>query len=269
MNDTIYPDLAVIDGQPINIGTMHDAIAAPIACAKLGRGFSFFTLNLDHVVKRRDDPRFRAAYAKATLVSADGAPVAYLARQQAAGIERTTGADLVQPLCVEAARNSIPIAFFGTSDAVLQKSAEALRALAPGLEIAFMESPPLGFDPTSAAAEAAVARIAQSGARIVFIALGAPKQELFAAHWAEKFPTLGFICIGAALDFIAGTQVRAPRVFQVLGVEWFWRLASNPARMAKRYALCGVVLADLLISPRPKKHIGPQKHIGPHIASKA
>lgn len=250
MNDTIYPNLAMIDGQPINIGTMADAVAAPITCAKLGRGFVFFTLNLDHVVKRRDDPRFAAAYRKANLVSADGAPVAFLARRQAAEIERTTGADLIKPLAIAAAQSGIPIAFFGTTDAVLNKSAEELEKLAPGLNIAHKESPPLGFDPTSPEAEAALRRIADSGARIVFVALGAPKQELFAAHWAEKFPQLGFICIGAALDFIAGAQVRAPMIFQKLGLEWFWRLSTNPARMARRYGLCAMVMASLLISPR-------------------
>jgi exopolysaccharide biosynthesis WecB/TagA/CpsF family protein len=251
-----YPTLAVIDGQPINIATMSAAIAAPIALARAGQGFCFFTLNLDHMVKRRDDPAFLAAYAKADLVSADGAPVAWLARKQREGIVRTTGADLVEPLAIEAAKQGIKIAFFGTTDAVLEAANAHLRSIAPGLEIAHCESPPLGFDPTSAAAEAACARIAASGAQIVFVALGAPKQELFAAHMREKFPGLGFVCIGAALDFFAGAQVRAPEAFQKLGLEWFWRLASNPRRMAKRYALCAAVFASVLIgrdAPRPRE----------------
>jgi exopolysaccharide biosynthesis WecB/TagA/CpsF family protein len=248
MNDILYPDLAIIDGQPINVGTMRDAVAAPIAFARTGRGFCFFTLNLDHMVKRRDDPAFRQAYRKANLVSADGAPVAWLARKQMPGIERTTGADLVEPLAVEAAQHGVKIAMFGTTDAVLMQAGRHLRRIAPGLDIAHVESPPLGFDPTSAAAEAACARIAESGARIVFVALGAPKQELFAAHMHERFPQLGFVCIGAALDFFAGTQVRAPKAFQAFGLEWFWRLATNPKRMAKRYALCAGVFASVLMA---------------------
>ena len=247
MNDILYPDLATVDGQAINIGTLDDAVAAPIALARAGRGFCFFTLNLDHMVKRRNDAAFRMAYEKATLVSADGAPVAWLARKEAPGIARTTGADLVKPLAIAAARAGVPIAFFGTSNSVLEASGNALQALAPGLVIARRESPPLGFDPVSGDAEAACARIAASGARIVLVALGAPKQELFAAHMAERFPQLGFVCIGAALDFIAGTQVRAPKIFQTLGLEWFWRLASNPKRMAKRYALCAGVFASVAL----------------------
>jgi N-acetylglucosaminyldiphosphoundecaprenol N-acetyl-beta-D-mannosaminyltransferase len=252
MNDVLYPDLASIDGQAINIGTLKEAVAAPLAFARTGRGFCFFTFNLDHMVKRRDDAAFRAAYEKANLVSADGAPVAWLARKQAPSIERTTGADLVKPLAIEAARQGVKIAFFGTTDHVLQKSAEALQAIAPGLDIVHRESPPLGFDPTSSAAEAACQRIAESGARIVFVALGAPKQEIFAAKMSEKFPNLGFICIGAALDFIAGTQVRAPKAFQMLGLEWFWRLATNPKRMARRYALCAAVFASVTLKGSPR-----------------
>lgn len=252
------PELALIDGQMINIASMHDAIATPIALARQNKGFLFFTLNLDHLVKRRDDPRFRSAYDKATLISADGAPVAWLARRQFPTMARATGADLVLPLAIEAANHAVPIAFFGTSDAVLEKSAAALKATAPELEIAFAESPPLGFDPVSPAAEAAAARIAASGARIVFVALGAPKQELFAAHMAERFPQLGFICIGAALDFIAGAQVRAPGILQKLGLEWVWRLASNPARMARRYALCAGIMARLVLSPRDNQQAGQQ-----------
>ena len=252
----VPPELAVIDGQAINIATMADAVAAPIALARESRGFLFFTLNLDHLVKRRDDPRFRAAYDKATLISADGAPVAWLARRQFPGMARATGADLVIPLAIEAARHGIPIAFFGTTDEVLAKTGAALQAIAPGLIIAHSESPPLGFDPESPAAEAAAARITASGARIVFVALGAPKQELFAAHMAERFPQLGFICIGAALDFIAGAQVRAPGILQKLGLEWVWRLASNPSRMAKRYALCALIMARLVLSPHAPSTTG-------------
>lgn len=242
-----HPDLAVIDGQTINIPTLDAGVAAAIGYAKAGRGFRFFTLNLDHIVKLRNDPDFRTAYSSAELVSADGAPVALLARRQAPEITRTTGADLVRPLCASAARAGIPVAFFGSNMETLATSAARLTSEFPGLKIAHCEAPPYGFEPTSAMAIEAAARIAASGARIVFVALGAPKQELFAAHMAKHAPGLGFICIGAALDFIAGTQTRAPLLFQKTGLEWLWRLGSNPGRLGKRYALCAGALASLVL----------------------
>lgn len=246
MEQAAFPELAHIDGQMINLPTLDMAVEAAISRAGTGAGFRLFTLNLDHVVKRRNDPAFRKAYDQAELVSADGAPVAALARRQAAQIERTTGADLVMPLCAAAARAGIPVALFGSNDETLETSAHELIARFPALIIAHKESPPYGFDPQSPAAIAAARRIEASGARIVFVALGAPKQELFAATMAQVTPGLGFVCIGAALDFIAGTQDRAPAVFQKTGLEWLWRLGTNPKRMAKRYWLCALVLASLL-----------------------
>lgn len=248
MNTRELPDLAVIDGQVVNIASYADAVSAIVGSAEASRGFRFFTLNLDHIVKRRDDPRFRKAYNEAEFISADGAPVVVLARRQGARLQRTTGADLVLPVCREAVRRQVPIALFGSSEEVLTKCRLDLEKRFPGIDIAHIESPPFGFDPTSPEARGAAERISASGARIVFVALGAPKQELFAAEMAQHFPALGFVCIGAALDFIAGAQVRAPMIFQRFGMEWLWRLGTNPTRLAHRYALCLTVLVSLLFA---------------------
>jgi exopolysaccharide biosynthesis WecB/TagA/CpsF family protein len=92
-------------------------------------------------------------------------------------------------------------------------------------------------------ADAALARIAQSGTRICYVALGAPKQELFATRAITKGINVGFICIGASLDFLAGEQVRAPPTFPKAGLEWLWRLGTNPCRLATRCTQCAVLLA--------------------------
>jgi exopolysaccharide biosynthesis WecB/TagA/CpsF family protein len=250
MNDHVYPNLAMIDGQAINLASMAQAVEAAMGFARLGRGFCLFTLNLDHLVKRRDDPRFYEAYRGANLVTADGAPVALLARRQHPQIERVTGADLLHPLTQACAHAKIPIALYGTTKDVLSKVAHSLQKDVPGLTIAHHESPPFGFDPTSDAARAAMARIAASGARLVFVALGAPKQEVLAAHWRHEFPQLGFVCIGAGLDFVAGAQVRAPVFMQKFGLEWLWRLLSDPQRLARRYARCALLFFPLLLRGR-------------------
>lgn len=242
--------IATIDGQAINLPTQAATLVAMLDCAKAGRGFTLFTLNLDHLVKRRADAAFRSAYARATFVTADGAPVVRLTRAQAPQMQRTTGADLVQPLCEAAAKAGVPLYFFGATDVSLARAAAVLRARHPGLVIAGCEAPPFGFDPASPAAAAAAARIAASGARIALIALGAPRQELFADRAFAAHPSVGFICIGAALDFISGDQQRAPVFFQKTGLEWLFRLGTNPRRLAARYWQCAVLLADLaLVAP--------------------
>lgn len=241
------PPLAQVDGATINLATLQQTVSAAVSMAKAGLGFRLFTLNLDHLVKLRENAAFRKAYAQAELITADGAPVAMLARRQHRAIRRTTGADLVEPLCAAAAREGVPVAFFGSDQRTLDRCQRILSRRYPGLHIAHAEAPPFGFDPTSPEAERAAARMAASGARIVFVAFGAPKQELFSAHMAKLTPELGFVCIGAALDFIAGSQIRAPVLFQTVGMEWFWRLLTNPQRMAKRYYLCARLFFGVLL----------------------
>jgi len=84
--------------------------------------------------------------------------------------------------------------------------------------------------------------VAESGAGLVFLALGAPKQERLAARGRALQPELGFVSIGAGLDFLAGSQRRAPRLVRRLALEWLWRAGSDPKRLAGRYARCAAIL---------------------------
>lgn len=235
-----------VDGQFINVAGQSDALAEVRRSTRAAQPFTFFTLNLDHLVKLRADPVFRAAYRGATFVCADGWPVALLARRSGRSVARTTGADLLLPLCEAAAADGHPVFLFGSTDESLARAEAVLRQRVPGLEIRGRYAPPFGFDPQSPLADEVADRIAASGARVVFVALGAPKQELFAARAAARHRGLGLICVGAALDFLSGTQVRAPRAFQRLGLEWFWRLAHDPRHLGQRYARCLWLLVELL-----------------------
>lgn len=243
--------LARVDGWGINTANMAEAVRRTIDAAKRGEGFAVVTLNLDHLVKLRRNDGFRRAYAAARIVTADGAPVAALARLQNRSIERTAGADLLVPLVEAAAEAGLAIYLYGSRDDVLARAGRALAGRCEGrLDIVGSSAPGADFDPTGPEADAAIARIKASGARLVLLALGAPKQEIFAARAVEQGVHAGFVCIGAALDFIVGAQVRAPELMQRHGLEWLWRLATNPRRLAARYAQCALLLADLtLVDP--------------------
>jgi UDP-N-acetyl-D-mannosaminuronic acid transferase (WecB/TagA/CpsF family) len=105
----------------------------------------------------------------------------------------------------------------------------------------------MGFDPRGETARVTAERISASGAGICFVALGAPKQELFsnaALTWSEGVVYLG---VGAALDFIAGERSRAPRVMQRIGLEWLWRTAQEPRRMLPRYLKSALWLVGYLL----------------------
>lgn len=240
-------ELARVDGQAITLSTMAEAVAALEMELTVGRGSTLFTLNLDHLVKLRRDPAFRQAYSQARHVTADGWPIVWLARRQRLGVRRTAGADMVLPLCDMAARRGLPIFLFGSSEAVLARTAAQLRARDPRLDVRGWSAPRFGFEPHSSEAAAAARRIAESGARLCFVALGAPKQELFAQAAFAQAPHTAFVCIGAGLDFIAGVQRRAPRAMQRLHLEWAWRLACEPRRLAGRYVDCALLFASLLV----------------------
>ncbi|WP_370675819.1 WecB/TagA/CpsF family glycosyltransferase [Pleomorphomonas sp. PLEO] len=234
--------IAVIDATRVNIGKQADLVHLVTFDALTGRGGTVFTLNLDHLVKLEHDPAFRAAYDQATYVSADGAPVVAMARRQGANLVRVTGADLVRPLCGAAALARIPVHFFGTTPETLVTTEAVLRCEFPRLIVAGIESPPFGFSPFGIEARAAAERVASSGARICFVALGAPKQEVFAEFARRWAPGVTFVCIGAALDFIGGSQKRAPEFLREAGLEWLWRLIHDPRRLAKRYVLSAMYL---------------------------
>lgn len=213
-----------------------------------GRGFSVATLNLDHVVKLGRDPAFRAAYAAHTHVTADGNPVVWLSRL--AGQRAVTlvpGSELIVPVAVLAARAGVPVAFLGATEASLATAARALKAAVPGLNVVLTLAPAMGFDPAGETAERAIRAIGDSSARIVFLALGAPRQECFAARAQQRLPATGFLSIGAGLDFVSGAQKRAPAWVRACAAEWLWRLAGDPRRLGGRYAACLAALPGLTL----------------------
>jgi len=215
-----------------------------------GMGFTVATLNLDHIVKLRQQPAFRDAYARHSHVVADGNPIVWLRRVMGRPVALVPGSELVMPLADLARQADVPVALLGATDATLALAAARMQADLPGLRIVARIAPPFGFDPSGAEADRILSELDASGARLCFLALGAPKQEILAIRGAEKLPRCGFVSIGAGLDFIAGTQQRAPAWVRRIAMEWFWRMATNPVRLTKRYAQCFAILPGLFWSAR-------------------
>lgn len=231
--------MQTFDVMGVQVAALSHLEASRKICGDIGRtSFSVFTLNLDHLVKLRGDEKFREAYGAAKLVLADGFPIVLSGRIQGYPCSRTTGADLIEPLCCEAGKSGMPVMFVGSSAESLFKAGEALRRRCPGLRIVEAFAPGMGFDVDTPEYAHAIRLVHQSGAKLCFVALGAPKQEIFAARAAREVEGVSFVCIGAGLDFISGHQTRAPRAFQIAGAEWLWRLASAPLRLGPRYLRC-------------------------------
>lgn len=213
-----------------------------------GRGFTVATLNLDHLVKLRRSEAFRDAYDRHTHVVADGNPIVWLNRLAGRQVGLVPGSDLVMPVAAVAARRSVSVALLGATTETIELAAHRLEAVNPNIDIVAKIAPSNNFDPFGTEADACLNEIEASGARLCMLALGAPKQELFAARGLERIPHCGFLSVGAGLDFIAGTKKRAPLWVRKLALEWLWRLASDRRRLTNRYRNCALLLPDLAVS---------------------
>lgn len=211
-------------------------------------GFALATLNLDHVVKLTYLKPFLDAYRRHDAITADGFPIVWLGRLLGNHLKRTTGSDLFMSMIALAYELKVRIALVGTTTEALNIASEKIKARFPGLEIGFMESPAFSFDPASGEAVELLRRIESSGSCLCFLAFGAPKQELLASLGRDIAPSVGFASIGASIDFVAGSQRRAPKWAQVCNVEWLWRLLNNPQRLFKRYVQCALIFPVIVFT---------------------
>lgn len=257
--DRHLPDFPAGKGPRVLLTHTSEAALLAEVTRRLSRaeGFTLATLNLDHLVKLDRDPAFARAYAAHDMVVADGNPVVWLARLAARPVGLVPGSDLVVPLARAAAATATPVALVGATDETLANASEALRAAAPGLEVVACIAPLQGFDPDGPEADAVIESLRSSGARLCLLALGAPRQELFAARARAALPAAGFASIGAGLDFVAGHHRRAPLWVRRLAMEWFWRLAREPRRLGLRYLRCALILPRLALDARAARRRGP------------
>jgi N-acetylglucosaminyldiphosphoundecaprenol N-acetyl-beta-D-mannosaminyltransferase len=192
--------------------------------------------NVHVVVTASHEPAFGAVLKAADMATPDGAPVAWMLRKLGTGKqERVSGPDLTWALLGRCEAEALPVYFFGSSQDTLLQLAARITAAFPKLVVAGYEAPP--FRPMTGQEDAeAVARINASGAGLVFVGLGCPKQE----HWMQTHRgrvNAVMLGVGAAFDFHAGTVSRAPSWMRHNGLEWLHRLASEPRRLWKRYLI--------------------------------
>lgn len=224
-------------GAPIDALTWDVALGRLRAWAALRESRYVCICNVHSVVTAGRDAQFWCAVSEADMATPDGAPVAWLLRRLGvAGQERINGPDLMWRFCElsETVAAELPSIFlYGGTEAVLVALQARLEARFPKLRVAGAYSPP--FRPLTADEDAEVVRrINDSGAGVVWVSLGCPKQELWMAEHRGRIRAV-MVGVGAAFDYHAGTLQRAPLWMQRAGLEWLHRLASEPRRLWKRY----------------------------------
>jgi len=197
-----------------------------------------FTANVEHIVLMSSNAEFRSAYCGADCVLADGMPLVWFSRLIGDRLpERVTGSDLLPELCRMAQRKSLKVFFLGGKTDVTPKAVENLLKRFPALQVAGMATPMIDLSDGEFVSSDLVESINRSGADILFVGFGAPKQEIWIARNRQQLQTGIVLAVGGTFDFLAGKTVRAPLWMQKSGFEWLWRLLHEPKRLWRRYLI--------------------------------
>ena len=210
-----------------------DAARLVTTWGRSGESRVVLAANVHMVMEAWDDQGLRDQLQRADLVVADGRPLAWATRALGRSTEHIRGADLTLEVCRQAEEAGLPVGLYGSSPDALEGLRSFLSRRYPKLVIAFSVSPPYrALTPDED--EEMTQAVHASGARILFVSLGCPKQERWMMERRGKLPCV-MLGAGAAFDFLAGTVPQAPGWMQRAGLEWIHRLASDPRRLWKRY----------------------------------
>ena len=194
------------------------------------------TPNSDIIVKMQDDPDLKRICDNADLILTDGQILVNISKKLGNSIkERVCMTDFVWYVFDLAVEKEYKVFFLGGKEDVLEKAIDNIKKKEPALQIADSYSPPFGFEKDERMLADVNERIRKSGADILIVFLGCPKQEKFIALNKDKYQVPISIPMGGCVDFIAGAVKRAPLWMQKIGLEWFFRFLQEPRRMWKRY----------------------------------
>ncbi len=219
---------------PIDAVTMNEAVNMVLEMIKAPKFHMVSTANAEMLMMATHHEGLREVLQSSDLVVPDGAGALWAAEQQGEKFpERVAGYDLVVQLMKEAAQKQIPVYILGAAEGVAKKAIDKLEAWYGPMNIAGYHS---GFFDEAEEAKI-ISEIESSGAQIVLVALGVPKQELWAYHKLQGLKHVVGIGVGGSLDVLAGTVKRAPLWFQEHRLEWLYRLCHQPSRFKRMLAL--------------------------------
>jgi N-acetylglucosaminyldiphosphoundecaprenol N-acetyl-beta-D-mannosaminyltransferase len=236
----------VLGGVAVDVLTEQEAIDHIVGRARAGVGGLVVTPNVDHLRQLSRGGGLSEAYERATLTLADGQPLVWASRLQGQPLpERVAGSSLLWSLAAAAADEGLGVALIGGAEGSAGATASELLSRSPTLDVRLVATPRVSPAPTTDEVDGIAALIEGTRPSIVFLAFGAPKQELLGAALRERFPGLWLLGVGASFEMASGSLPRAPLLLQRAGLEWLWRLAVEPRRLARRY-----LLEDLPYVPR-------------------
>jgi N-acetylglucosaminyldiphosphoundecaprenol N-acetyl-beta-D-mannosaminyltransferase len=229
-------------GAPISVVTEDDAVDRIIEAAESRRGHWTITANLDHVRRYRRYPTQRQLIEEADQVVADGMPLIWASRIAGRPLpERVSGSNMVWSICEAARMRKQSVFLLGGDYGVAERAAQIFQDTYPGLEVAGTAYPLPGFENDQDQLDAIRRTVVEAAPRIVFVALGFPKQDLLIRFLRRSIPDTAFLGVGISLSYATGDVSRAPEWVCRLGLEWAYRLSREPTRrLARRYIIDGL-----------------------------
>jgi N-acetylglucosaminyldiphosphoundecaprenol N-acetyl-beta-D-mannosaminyltransferase len=227
-----------VGGTPVHDTTFEATIDWIVDHAKRRAGGYICTPNVDYVIQARRNPEFREAVLGASLRVPDGMWIVYASRIAGDPLAETvTGRLLLPATAKRSASNGLTIGLFGAGPGVAAIVAERLTREYPGLNVVAAITPPTDLEIDSPADRESVAKLVAARPSIVFVCLGAPKQEIWMYRHAAALDGAVLVGVGAAMDILAGRFREAPLWMTNHGLEWAFRLAQEPHRLSRRYLL--------------------------------
>lgn len=198
-----------------------------------GEQSTIIAVNPEKVMAAQRDPDVKDLINASTYQIADGVGILLAAKLKGGNItSRVTGVDMMATLLKFAADEGHPVYFYGAKEEVVAKAIANIQMEHPTIQIAGYTN---GYHKDE---DALIAKIHQSGAKLIFVALGSPKQELWIRRNLHRLPNVQvFQGVGGSFDVFSGTVKRAPAAFRKLGIEWLYRLASSPSRIKRQMNL--------------------------------
>ena len=235
MTDAHIPRFSV-GGLGISELTFDEALALFLEAPARGDRLRAHFCTAHTVVEAHDTPDLRRALGAAELTVADGMPLVWAGRLRGRHVGRVCGPDLMLALLDRSRVHGGRHYFYGGAPGVAERIADRMCERFPGLQIVGTEAPPFRVLTPEEQQEAA-ARINASGADYVWVGLGTPKQDYWLAENRDRLQASVLFAVGAAFDFLSGGKPRAPRLMQRTGMEWLFRLVTEPRRLGRRYTV--------------------------------
>lgn len=263
--------LAALAGLELDRLTEQQVVAHVIDALGKREGGWLATLNVDIFRAVRRDAELAGLIASASLIVPDGMPLLWAARLRGDPLpERVTGASMIFSLSAAAADAGRSVYLLGGAPGVPQWAGTALAERYPGLIVAGADAPPMGFDKVPEQILQARDKVVAAAPDIVFVGLGFPKQERLITELAPLLPRTWFVACGAAIAFAAGALPRAPQWMQRAGLEWLFRLASEPRRLARRYLIHDLPFAASLLAGSAARRLATRRrHSEQHGSERA